>query len=235
MIRLAICDDEENELAIEKSVVENVFNRLKLSVEITLYKSGRALLEALRSIQYNIVLLDINMRGMSGFTVAEEIFRQTGGSNLIFVSNEDALVFEALNFRPFGFVRKTNLVNELGNTVTNWIDRNAYNDFLEFKVDKQSVEVALSDIIYMEVKQHDLYIYTENRVIKTRGRISDYDYLVKKNLFIRPHNSFLCNLQYVYEVQKDNVVMTDKSLIHISRGKFEECKRMYLRYARRQD
>jgi DNA-binding LytR/AlgR family response regulator len=181
------------------------------------------------------VLLDINMRGMSGFKVAEEIFKQTGGNNLIFVSNEEALVFEALSFRPFGFVRKTNLTKELGSTVENWLDRNAYNVFLEFKVDKQSVEMALSDIIYMEVKQHNLYIYTENRVIKTRGKISDYDYLVKENLFIRPHNSYLCNLQYVHEVQKENVVMMDKSLIHISRGRFDECKAKYLRYARRQD
>lgn len=78
----------------------------------------------LHRVPYDIVLLDIQMGEVSGFMLAEELYKITGGENIIFVSSMENLVFESIHFRPFRFVRKSHLEEELTEAVESWIQQN---------------------------------------------------------------------------------------------------------------
>ena len=64
--------------------------------------------------------------------LAEELYKITGGENIIFVSSMENLVFESIHFRPFRFVRKSHLEEELTEAVESWIQQNTKTECLEF-------------------------------------------------------------------------------------------------------
>lgn len=233
MLKIAICDDDEYDRSAVWKIVSGVLAQNQIRSEIVQYQNGAYLLDELIQKKYDLILLDIQMPEMSGFIAAEQIYSMTGGDNLIFVSNEEDMVFQSLQFRPFRFVRKSQLKQDLTIAINNWIEKNLYDEYIEIKFNSGKVTVPLNEIIYMEVKSHILYIHTLKGEQTFRGNLSDYVYLTEKNGFLRPHHSYLCNLKYVYEVERENVVMSNGERIHISRGRFDECKKRYLKYIRK--
>ena len=144
------------------------------------------------------------------------------------------LVFESIHFRPFRFVRKSHLEEELTEAVESWIQQNTKTECLEFdETGGVTTILPQQEIIYIEVQSHHLYVHTQKEVLKVRGKISDFAYLAETGDFLCPHYSYLCNMKYIYEIQRDKIVMSNNEVIRISRGKFEMCKARYLRYIRK--
>lgn len=188
MFTIAVCDDDMQERMQEVQIVKNIFSQKELEAGIEEFQTGQHFLDVLHRVPYDIVLLDIQMGEVSGFTLAEELYKITGGENIIFVSSMENLVFESIHFRPFRFVRKSHLEEELTEAVESWIQQNTKTECLEFD---------------------------------------------ETGDFLCPHYSYLCNMKYIYEIQRDKIVMSNNEVIRISRGKFEMCKARYLRYIRK--
>lgn len=68
MVRIAVCDDEDKCLRVTTEMLQQ-YNKRPLTVES--YHSGEELLQADRA--YDLILLDIDMQGMSGIETAREI------------------------------------------------------------------------------------------------------------------------------------------------------------------
>ena len=233
MLRIAICDDDEYDRSAVWEIVSGILSQKQIQSEIEQHKRGVDLLDELIQKKYDLILLDIQMPEISGFMAAEQIYSMTGGDNLIFVSNEEDMVFQSLQFRPFRFVRKSQLKQDLTMAINSWIEKNSDDEYIEIKLNSGTVTLPLNEIVYMEIKNHILHIHTLEEERTFRGNLSDYVYLTEQKKFLRPHNSYLCNLKYVYEVERENVVMSNGERIHISRGRFDECKKGYLGYIRK--
>lgn len=124
MFTIAVCDDDMQERMQEVQIVKNIFSQKELEAGIEEFQTGQHFLDVLHRVPYDIVLLDIQMGEVSGFTLAEELYKITGGENIIFVSSMENLVFESIHFRPFRFVRKSHLEEELTEAVESWIQQN---------------------------------------------------------------------------------------------------------------
>lgn len=205
MFTIAVCDDDMQERMQEVQIVKNIFSQKELEAGIEEFQTGQHFLDVLHRVPYDIVLLDIQMGEVSGFTLAEELYKITGGENIIFVSSMENLVFESIHFRPFRFVRKSHLEEELTEAVESWIQQNTKTECLEFdETGGVTTILPQQEIIYIEVQSHHLYVHTQ------KG-----------------------NMRYIYEIQRDKIVMSNNEVIRISRGKFEMCKARYLRYIRK--
>ena len=101
MFTIAVCDDDMQERMQEVQIVKNIFSQKELEAGIEEFQTGQHFLDVLHRVPYDIVLLDIQMGEVSGFTLAEELYKITGGENIIFVSSMENLVFESIHFRSF--------------------------------------------------------------------------------------------------------------------------------------
>jgi CheY-like chemotaxis protein len=85
--RLLIVDDDVDEVFF----VENAFRRASTPVEIRHAESGEAALDAIRSFDPGLILLDLNMPGMNGHDVLRAIKSDSntcGYATVIFSSSE---------------------------------------------------------------------------------------------------------------------------------------------------
>ncbi len=127
MLKIAICDDDLNDL----KMTDEFFKSYDKNIETSLFNNGNDLLEMVKQQEYDIICLDIDMPVVSGFDTAGELYDIKYGDNLIFVSNMESAVFQALEFRPFRFVRKGHLATDLKSALDAWIKTYGNNECIK--------------------------------------------------------------------------------------------------------
>lgn len=236
MYKVAICDDEEVMLDYIYNKIICLLEERNQEYEIYTYNSGEAILEAIFSeeIYFDVIFLDIEMEKISGLEVANEITSKIDKINIVFVTNRDDLVFDAINYSPFSFIRKIKLNGELESVINRLIQKSKKeHEFFEIEIDKKKLKIKLLDIIYIESQGHYIFIRCIDRDYKIRGKIFDYELNLGDSGFIRIHIAYLVNVRHICFVKYDGVSLDNDMVLPISRKKFEDTKNKHLEYVRK--
>ena len=107
--RVLLVDDNQKTLARAKSVLS------ASCLVVGTMSNGQAALEAVESLNPDVIVLDMSMPGMSGLEVAQRL-RATGArARIVFltVHDEEELILAARNAGALGYVVKPRLVSDL--------------------------------------------------------------------------------------------------------------------------
>ncbi|MBE6598336.1 MAG: LytTR family transcriptional regulator [Ruminococcaceae bacterium] len=99
---------------------------------------------------------------------------------------------------------------------------------------QQTIKIAYSDILYVMSDKRKIVIYQPNgktdsiycRLDEFEGQLDDR--------FIRCHQSYLINVEYIRGIDVDGFIMIDDIFVPISRKKYWESKRKYIKYVKEQ-
>ena len=104
--RIVIVDDS----AIMRKMVHNLLASTEHQI-VGEAKNGREAVELYKSLRPDIVIMDVTMREMDGFTAAREIIAFDAQARIVFFSNLDKEQYsaQAADLGALGFVSKHNL------------------------------------------------------------------------------------------------------------------------------
>ncbi len=149
MINIAICDDDTIFLSIIKNEIEVELLKNKLDFYIDTYDNSEKLLEIVNSINYDLLFLDIDMPNITGIELVNNYFNKSD-IGIVFVSNRDDLVFDALRCQPINFIRKQHLRDELPTVIESFIKRFfPSRQYYDFNVNRTIKRVQQCDILYI--------------------------------------------------------------------------------------
>ena len=87
MLRLAICDDEENFLFLEKQYIQKYMEQQKFQCHIDTFLSGVDFLQSCKDGRnYDIIFLDVNMVKLDGIETARRVREQGSQAYIVFVT-----------------------------------------------------------------------------------------------------------------------------------------------------
>ena len=123
MIRwnIAICDDETVALELLSSSVRGVLRTRKVDASIETFTSPRQLLLRMQTVTFDLLFLDIEMPGMTGLELAQRLRREGNLIDIIYISNREDLVFDALRTNPRGFIRKNRLIQDVSGVIDTYM------------------------------------------------------------------------------------------------------------------
>lgn len=222
MVRLAVCDDEQE-------MINSLLSRLRTYYAndciIKTYSDGASLLSEHPRERFDAVFLDIAMPGLNGMKIAEKIRETDCHVKIIFVSNRNELAYKGYIYDAFRFVRKSNLDEELREAVTSLNEALLFqNENLAFKTDAGDVLRAAKEIQYFEADGHLIYMACKDSTVRTYGTLQDYEERLKNIGFIRTHKGFLVNFRYIHSVEKNAVILSCGTRIPLSRKRIKETK-----------
>lgn len=113
MYQIVICDDEKKILEDISFKVKMALDKQEIQAEYLCLEDSRNLMEHLKEQKIDVLFLDIDMPYFSGMDIAAYINEKGLKTILIFVTSHDTLVYQTFTYRPFGFIRKTHLDEEL--------------------------------------------------------------------------------------------------------------------------
>ena len=233
MIRIAVCDDDRNFSERTKFLVEQYFLEQNTESEIMIFNSGADFLSD--NTNYNAVFLDIDIPDVGGFDIAEQI---SGKSNsfIVFVTTHDELVYSSLKFRPFRFIRKAYLEDELPETlesVNKEILKLSANKKFILQTKNGEVFIDINNIEYIEIYSHLIQVYTaDGEMLECYGSLSALEKQLSAFDFVRTHKSYLVNCRYIFSIEKNRIILDDKTEVPLSRYRTDTVKSKFKNHLR---
>lgn len=229
-MRVIICDDDKLFLQQFSHALEQAFYDRRQAAEIVCVESAAKLFLALGRQIADVIFLDIEMPGEDGFAAASRLSKLDDKPLLVFTTSIETLVFEAFVHEPIWYLLKSNM-NQLPTVIDKIISKlERTKKHLEITVSNSQRRVLLSDILYLESKDHYIILHTQKEIYRFRGKLNDLEKQVDGRLFTRCHASYLVNFQHVKAFGRDKMLLSDNAYIPISRNKLEKAQEAFMNY-----
>ena len=119
MVRIAICDDDKEAVKYHGDIVKDCLRSCGIGYEIATYTQSSNLLFDITDDHffYDLILLDIEMPGITGMELSEKIKPHLPNVKIIFITSHIEYAIDAFELSIFRYVPKSDLSNRLVSAV----------------------------------------------------------------------------------------------------------------------
>lgn len=211
-MRIAICDDDALMLKQLQKHIRTYFEKVNVKCpEIACFSDGASLLADKG--EKDLLFLDIEMPGINGIYVGNELKRQNKNIIIFVVTSYSEYLDDAMRFHVFRYLSKPLDVHRLFRNLKDAM--NLYNTMsVKLPVEtKQGVHTLLaSSVIAIEAQGRKVIVHSTERDFDSVHNMQYWLKLLPKNCFFQTHRSFIINLEHVTDF--------DRTLVHMAGGLF---------------
>ena len=218
-MNILIIDDEQVVLNLLKETVIRVCEKENIPIKVKIEDDSVSVITDEKYKHSDVILLDIDMPDVSGLEIASKINELKGKADkpyIIFVSNRDDLVFDALKAQPYSFVRKSHL-EDLAACILKIQEKISVADVYSIKTGRGIDNLYINDIIYLEKKNNYVLFHTEAGVYKERTTIEAKYSDLSSYGFLRPQIGYLVNVRYIERIMKSTIILSTGEDIPLSK------------------
>lgn len=235
-----IIDDETKGRIALSEKLKDYCPSIKIVAQAANAKEGIAAIEKHKP---QIVFLDIEMPGMNGFDMLNEL--PVKNFHLIFTTAYDQYAIKAIKYAAFDYLLKPVDIEELKLAIANiaakeTIQTKEQLDLFHHNINnskkilnKLAIPTAegllfynIEEIIYLEAHSNYTNLhFTGKQKILASKTLKDFEELLPTDIFYRPHHSFIINLNYIKRYIRGDggqIEMQTGAFIDVSRRKKEE-------------
>lgn len=230
MLRIAIVEDEEHYISTLKQYLQQYKEENGENIEITVYHDGDEIAAFYRS-QFDIILMDIEMKFIDGMTAAEEIRRKDGTVEIIFITNAPQYAIRGYEVGALDYILKPvpyfTFSQKLSRAVSKLKKRER--KWVTITVKGGIMRMDVSDIYYIESQGHNLIYHTKEGNLIAAGTMKSVEESMEKLDFVRMNKCYLVNLEHVDGIQDKFAVVHGEQLL-ISRPRMKQFMQELTRY-----
>lgn len=221
MKKIAICDDDVTTLHQLKKYIENY----AIHFEIDIFQSGEALLNKKET--YEIILLDIDMKGINGLETAKRIRVYDKTVRIIYITNYSDYTVFAFGVHAFAYLLKPVKEEQLYQQLNEAFEymKQPEEEMLEFITEEGLVRIEVHDILFFEYQERKVLMRTKDRTYSMRRKITELAGELKEKGFAMPHKSFIVNLYAVRQIKGYDLILINDARIPLSQKKSNEFRK----------
>lgn len=225
MYKAAIVDDRVEDSGFVEKILNKWANERNISVKTQLFPSAESFLfQFAEEKDYDILLLDIEMPGMDGVTMAKQIRIINETVQIIFISGYSDYISEGYEVSALHYllkpVREEKLMEVLDRAL-NKIEKNE--GYLELKSSGELLRIPYHEIKYIDVYQNYVTVHGKEEYSIKRSLSDIFKELDER--FYKAGRSLAVNLDYVRRVSKTEIRLSDGAALPLPRGAYEGINR----------
>lgn len=226
MIKIALCDDDLVYInSVLKPLVSQALKNAEIQAEVCFFTDGNELVKEFQEHRdFDIVILDIDMPKTNGKAIAEQLRMMNSEFTLAFLT---ALSDEAISTIPYSikaFIPKDfsgkRMLDALEKLFKDCsVQKPRYRVF-EIIKDKsvELIRINNDDIFYFQNRFEHIYLYTKTEQFLLSDRsIKQLERRYDLSGFCRIHTDLIVNIGKVYEIMKNDIVLTNGKKLPVSR------------------
>lgn len=236
MIKVAFCDDDMSVLCELKELLEEYSVKNSQKIEHTAFNSPLELLaEIEKGVHYDILFLDILLPNENGIGIAKEIRQYDNVVKIIFLTSSSEFAVQSYTVDSYYYQMKPiqkEIFFELMDSAVSECHKERKRSLI-LRCKSGITRIDLDRLEYCEVIGRNLLFHMENgSVLESIGSMDNLNKeLSQYGDFVRPHRSFLINMEYIRNISGKTITMESQAEIPIPHGKCSEIKNLYLEYA----
>lgn len=236
MLKIAICDDQEMERFVIDNFLKEYFATKSYEYTVVQYSRGENLVADYEDNEggYNLLFLDILMDGMSGIEVARRIREYDVNVKIVFTTASADYILAGYDVFAFNYLIKPLEINKLKNVCDRFlkIERDIEKQSLSIRANRREVNILFNDIVYIESSNTTIYVHTKDEVYRTYGKLGDFETQLTNENFLRCHQSYIINLNFVKEC-KDEFVMEGGQIVPMRQKERKQIRSKFVEYTGR--
>ena len=229
MVKIGICDDEPEMRKPLRQILEQVLQLQGVEYLISESESGEELTAGISCLDIDILFLDIEMRSLDGIETAKLLRRKGMKGIIIFVTAYPDFVFQGYEVHAFHYILKPYRKEKIEEVLRQALHDLDLSKEQYFVIEQKArvIRIPLSQTIAFQSDRRKVEALLEEDFVAFYGRIDE----VCRELpscFIRIHNRYIVNLNYVTTLEKDRCILGSRSF-PVSRAFRQELETAFAR------
>lgn len=225
MMKILVCDDNKVICNDISKYIESNFD-----YNVSVANDKNSIYHYLNEDKLDLLIIDIVLGKINGIDIAKEFTKQFPNLNVIFITGYGNTYYKDIYkyINPCGFLEKPIQYNILNFFIKQIQDNfNARNSKLKINYNYNSYIIPNRDIIYIQSDKRLSVIHTTAEKFKTYKKLSD---MLEElpDTFIRCHQSFIVNRDYVRNVEGNQFLLSSGNVIPISKKYLKNVKDLFL-------
>ena len=229
--KIAICDDDTKQIEYLQQIVTTRAQKNRHLINLRQYAEAKHFLfDYEEEKDFDILLLDIEMPGISGIELAKKVRLENATVQIIFVTGyydyfSDGFDVSALHYliKP---VNDRKLFPVLDKAVENLMYRQRS---VLLATSDADIKVSLADITYVESENVYVVVHTVHGKYRTRMSLGKFIEQLD-DTFLKVHRSYVVGLKYIKKITRMEITMLSGDTVPISRGMYDEVHAALVKY-----
>ena len=237
-MRIAYCEDETAQAELVRSMIMQWAKSRQETAEVVIFESAEEFLFKNEDYPYDAVFLDIAMRKMNGVELAHAIRKKDKRLPIAFLTADKNFAIEGYEVHAVRYLLKPVTMEKLGGLLDELSAERGDNteDTVCITVGGKGTvrKLAECSICYAEVLGHytQLHLNDDSAVRIKESLAAVVEMLHRKEVFVKCHRSFVVNLAYVEKISRTECMLSDGTVLPVSRSAYQELNERFIEYYR---
>lgn len=234
-MRIAIIEDQTEDLQMLRGLLDDYFSTKALQVEYDTFVSGESFLSSFTEGKYQIALLDIYMGGMDGMEIGHIIRRSDPACRIIFCTTSAFHAVESYEVGAAYYLLKPvsyeKLCLALDHCCQSWQECSQY---IELKINGFIKKILLHEIYYVDCINRKTQLHLKNTVLCSDTTITEIlNCLADKEPFLICNRNLCANMQHIENILEKDFLLDNGEMIPFRQRGKKELKARFLEFSLR--
>ena len=237
-MRICFCDDEASTRSQFERMAAAWEEQRGEAAELQLYNSAEQLLfevdqpEA-QELAFDLILLDIQMGGMDGITLARQLRAQDKRVTLAFLTAAREYVFEGYEVQAVRYLLKPMQQEKVFELLDLARQNLQEQPSLILNCADEKKKIYLSQIAAIEAQGHYLIFHTTTGQLQQKASLSSLAGHLGDS-FVMSHRSFYVNLAHLLRISRTECTLDTGLTVPVLRGAYKNLNEQFIRYYRKE-
>lgn len=249
MLQIGICDDETLLLDEIKKITEDCLQQQRTFSILSAYTDGKELLYDIQDGRhFDLLLLDIEMPGLSGMELAKQIHELLPDTLMLFVTAHYKYAVDAYELHIFRYIPKNQLRERLPHALRDAVSLLETQNTDSYVISRQNhlERIPLKEILYIEKDGKNAVFHTAvtGKTVKSqtehnmpraryvRKTLTEIFNELDSEEFYFIERGYIVNLLHVTGISHTDCILTDSTRLPVSQNRLSEFKKRLNRYWR---
>lgn len=233
--RIAVCDDDTAFAADFAARLGQVLDAKSVDGEITVFAAPDELRRAVADGQkFALLFLDVLFgETQQGLDLAAALRSAGCDADIVFMSVTPGYAAASFDAAPLHYLVKPVADEKLDAAIDRFLDKNTPY-LLRFDTNRRYLQVHLDDVTYFEIFAREIVIHKVDGSKETcMGTLKELADRLPANTFVRPHRSYLVNLDHISEIVRYQIRVSSGQTIPVSQKLYAQVQRAVIDHADR--
>lgn len=214
MIRIAVVEDEELYISQLLKYLEKYQKEEKEEFSIRVYRDGDGITTDYQA-QYDLILMDIQMKFVDGMTAAEEIRKVDSEVVIIFITSMTQYAIRGYEVGALDYILKPVSYFAFSQKLKRALTRlkRSGKQYVVISVKGGVKRMEVSDIYYIESEGHNLVYHTSEGIFLSGDTMKNMEASLRDFHFARGNKGYLINLEHVEGIKDKCAVVKGEHLL----------------------
>ncbi len=223
-MRIAIVDDRPEDSGLLSGLTAEWAVEREIPLQTEIFPSAEAFLFRWAEMKFEVLLLDVEMDGMDGVTLAKQIRREDEAVQLVFITGYSDYIAEGYEVAALHYLMKPVQKEKLFSVLDRACAKLRRNQqVLDLEISGELVRLPLFELRYLEAAKNYVTLYGKETYTVKRP-LKDFEAKLDSRFF-RIGRGFIVNLERVRRVTRTEVMLDSGECLPLPRGAYEPLNR----------